>query len=45
MTEDQAELLLHARDSLKAAEVLVREGYPGFAAFGEKFAHAGRVRV
>ena len=74
MTEDQAELLLIARDSLKAAQILLREGYPGFAAsrayyamfyvaeaflegeglsyskhsaviaaFGEKFAHAGRV--
>jgi uncharacterized protein (UPF0332 family) len=74
MTEDQAELLLTARDSLKAAEVLLREGFPGFAAsrayyamfyvaeaflegeglsyskhsaviaaFGDKFAHAGKV--
>lgn len=29
---DQIELLLKARDSLSAAEILLREGYPGFAA-------------
>lgn len=74
MTEDQAELLMTASDSLKAADILLREGYSGFAAsrayytmfyvaeaflegeglayskhsaviaaFGEKFAHAGKV--
>ena len=32
MTEDQEELLLEARDSLSAAELLLREGYPGYAA-------------
>jgi len=32
MTEDQKDLLLAARDSLAASMLLVREGYPGFAA-------------
>lgn len=32
MMPEQLDLLIEARDSLKAAEVLLREGYPGFAA-------------
>jgi len=32
MTEDQLELLEEARDSLLAAKVLLRSGFPGYAA-------------
>jgi uncharacterized protein (UPF0332 family) len=32
MTEDQAELLTAARDSLAAARLLLEGGYPGYAA-------------
>ncbi len=32
MTEDQLELLIRARESAAAAELLLENGYPGFAA-------------
>lgn len=32
MTEDQKELLEEARDSIKVAKIILKEGFPGFAA-------------